>query len=353
MKIAVIAGETSGDSLGAGLMKALPLATFIGIGGDKMQSAGLTSLFPMQELTVMGFTEVIMNLPRLLKRINETVNFIINEKPDVAVFIDAQDFCDRVARKVRAKAPNIRLVKYVAPTVWAWRPGRAAKLKPIYDEVLALFPFEPAVMQSLNGPPTTYIGHPLINIIAPHLENEKPYALLLPGSRFREIKYMLPIFGEAIAAFPQYNWVLPTLPHLKTHIENQTVNWSVKPQIILNNKEIFTQSHIALATSGTVTLELALHGVPMIAAYKGGAIEAAILKRLVKTTSILLPNIILNENIIPEFIQENLTAEKLIHALSHIESDKQKEAFIRLRGVMSVEGSPDENAAKRIIAMSR
>lgn len=351
MKIAVIAGEASGDTLGAGLMQAMPQASFIGIGGEKMQAAGLKSLFPMQELTVMGLTEVIMNLPRLLKRIDETAKFIINENPPIAVFIDAQDFCDRVARKVRAKAPHIRLVKYVAPTVWAWRAERAAKLKPIYDEILALFPFEPNVMQRLKGSPTTYIGHPLIDIIGKNNYQEKSYALVLPGSRSRELKYLLPVFKETITAFPHYKWVLPTLPHLKIRLENEVSNWQVKPQVILNNPEIFAQSHIALAASGTVTLELALHGVPMIAAYKGGEIEARIMRWLVKTPSILLPNIILGENIIPEFLQNDAEPANLKDALHHINRQKQQKAFIRLREIMQVEGSPDENAATKIISL--
>jgi lipid-A-disaccharide synthase len=349
MRIAIFAGEASGDALGAGLMQALP-AAYIGIGGEKMQKAGLKSLFSMEELTVMGFTEVLKNLPRLLKRIRETADFIIKEQPDVAVFIDAQDFCDRVAKRVKAKAPQIKLVKYVAPTVWAWRPARAAKLKPIYDQVLALFPFEPRVMEKLSGPPTTYIGHPLIREIDV-TPGEKPYALLLPGSRSREIKYLLPLFGETIAHFPQFQWVLPTLPHLKARIEAAVETWAVKPRITLD-KGVFSKAHVALAASGTVTLELALHGVPMVCAYKGGAIESAIMKRLVKTPSILLPNIILNEAVIPEFIQEKVTATSLSQALKTLNSEAQHAAFMKLRAVMQVDQSPDEMAAEMVRLIS-
>ena len=376
MKIAIVAGEASGDELGYKLMRALKArapVSFVGVGGPRMEAEGLTSFFPMHDIAVMGIVPVIKKLPTILARIRETVDRIIAEQPDILVIIDSPDFTHRVAKRVRKALPSLPVVDYVSPSVWAWRPGRAKKMRAYVDHVLALLPFEPAAHQRLGGPACTYVGHPLIEILSTlrPSENEAqrrvtaPYRLLvLPGSRRSEIRRLLAVFGETIARVnaihPDLDVVLPAVAHLHDEIVAGVADWPVKPRIVSGvdaKYEAFRTARAALAASGTVTLELALSGVPTVVAYKVSKVEEQ-LKYLITVSSIVLPNLILGENAIPEFLQKDANAETLSHALLPLLGDTperaaQMQAFARLDDLMRLpDGSPSDKAAEIVLAVS-
>lgn len=376
MKIAIVAGEASGDELGYKLMRALKArapVSFVGVGGPRMEAEGLNSFFPMHDIAVMGIVPVIKKLPTILARIRETVDKIIAEKPDILVIIDSPDFTHRVAKRVRKALPSLPVVDYVSPSVWAWRPGRAKKMRAYVDHVLALLPFEPAAHQRLGGPACTYVGHPLIEILPtlrPSAEeaqrrDTEPYRLLvLPGSRRSEIRRLLAVFGETIArvaaVHPDLDVVLPAVAHLHDEIVAGVADWSVKPRIVSGvdaKYEAFRTARAALAASGTVTLELALSGVPTVVAYKVSLVEEQ-LKYLITVSSIVLPNLILGENAIPEALQKDANAETLSRALLPLLGDAperaaQMKAFARLDDLMHLpEGSPSEKAAEIVLAVA-
>ena len=332
--IFVIAGESSGDELGAALIRAIrartPDARIRGIGGDAMLGQGFTSLFPMTDIAVMGFLPVIRNLRRLLARISTAAQAVIDNPPDVLVIIDSPDFTHRVARRVRAARPGIAIVNYVSPTVWAWRPGRARKMRPYVDHLLALLPFEPEAHRRLGGPDCTYVGHPLIERLdllrrpepTPEAASDTPQMLILPGSRRSEVQRLMPVFGEAAArvakAVPGVTFVLPAVAHLADIIRGAVAAWDVKPQIVTGEADKYAamrSARAALAASGTVTLELALAGVPTVLAYKVSRIEEEIARRLIVTPFVGLPNIILERELVPEFLQDRASGPALADAI--------------------------------------
>jgi lipid-A-disaccharide synthase len=358
MKVFLVAGEESGDQLGAGLMRALaardPEILMGGVGGGAMAQDGLESLFPMDDIAVMGVVSVLARLPLLLKRIGETAAAILRFEPDVLVIIDSPDFTHRVARRVRAKRPDLPIVDYVSPTVWAWRPGRAAKMRAYIDHVLALLPFEPEAHLRLGGPPCTYVGHPLIerlDVLTPSEDEiraskmEPPLVLVLPGSRRSEVTHLLDDFGVALlfiqAAYGPIEVVLPAVPSLEPLIRERTAAWLLPPRIVTDEASkfaAFRRARAALAASGTVTLELALAGVPQCVAYKVSWLES-FLKYVITVPSIVLPNLILGENRVPEFLQGDCTAQKLAESMVGLlrdgpEREAQMAAFRRLKEVM-------------------
>ena len=354
MRIFLLAGEASGDQLGGGLMRALRRArsdvAFCGVGGTAMTQAGLSSLYPLQELAVMGFLPVLRHLPRLLKRMDTTVAAVLREKPDALVIIDSPDFTHRVARRVRREMPRLPIIDYVSPTVWAWRSGRARRMRRHIDHVLALLPFEPEAYRRLGGPACTYVGHPLIERVTdltPSADDLRrrgeapPLLVVLPGSRRSEIERLMPIFALALKQLGErigpFEAVLPAVPHLAEEIRGKVASWPVRPQVICGEADkfaTFRRAKAALAASGTATLELALAEVPMIVAYAVAWAEA-LARPFIKVPSIVLPNLILGENIVPEFLQEDCTPEALAAALAALfgegpERRRQSEAFPRL-----------------------
>jgi lipid-A-disaccharide synthase len=357
LKIALIAGEASGDQLGAALMDRLreqrPTGlSFIGIGGPLMQSRGLVSYFPISELSVNGFVPVLKNLPRLLHRIRETADRLASDQPDVVVHIDAQDFNKRVAAKLRRKQPAMPLIGYVSPTVWAWRPGRARKIAKLYDHLLALFPFEPEVHRQLGGPPTTYVGHPLL--ARPDLWQReasesatlaKPLVLLLPGSRRSEVERLLPAFleaGETLkAARPEISFAIPVVQHLKGLVE-ATLLTSRLPVTLIESEDgkwaAFRQAAAALAASGTVSLELALANVPQVIAYRVAWLEEKIAERMITGKYASLPNVILDRPLVPEFYRQDWTADMLLEKLLPL-IDQTPERAEQLAGFDAVRSS--------------
>ena len=373
--IFLIATEESGDRLGAGLMKVLrqrlgDAVLFEGVGGLAMASEGLTSLFPIEELSIVGFAAVVRRLPRIMRLIRQTVDAVMQTSPDALVIIDSPDFTHRVARRVRSRDQSIPIIDYVSPTVWAWRPGRARAMVSYIDHVMALLPFEPEAYRRLRGPPCTYIGHPLIDQLAslrPNAEErarreaENPLLLVLPGSRRSEVRHHMAIFGETLALLSAegiaFEPVLPTTPQLEEIIRENVKGWQVQPRIAVTEAEkrtAFRSARAALAKSGTVTLELALAGVPMVAAYRVGAVEAFILRRAVKVQSVILANLVLGKEVVPEFLQENCTAEALAKSLGEVLTDtplrqRQIEAFATLDSVMSTGGAPPNLRAAEIV----
>jgi lipid-A-disaccharide synthase len=375
LEVSIIAGEESGDRLGAPLMRALAArydgrVNFSGVGGREMAKEGLVSLFPIDELAIMGFAAIVRRVPLIVRRMRETATAIITARPDVLVIIDSPDFTHRVARKVRAAMPSIPVVDYVSPSVWAWRPWRARSMRAYVDHILALLPFEPAVHARLGGPPCSYVGHPLVEsalALRPNAEEaarrsgDPPVLLVLPGSRAGEVRRLLGIFAQTIdliqRRYGPLEIVIPTVPHLLGTIREATAAWPVSPRIVIDAEEkhaAFRVARAALTKSGTVTLELAVAGVPMVAAYKVSAIEAAVARRLIQVSSAILANLVVGENVVPEFLQ-TCTGENLAAALLPLLSDtperrQQIEAFARLDTIMEIGTAvPSARAAEIVL----
>ena len=379
-KIFLIATEESGDRLGAGLMKVLRqrlggAVKFEGIGGQSMAREGLASLFPIEQLSIMGLAAVVKQFPMILRRIRETASAVAAASPDILVIIDSPDFTHRVARRARAHDPSIPIIDYVSPSVWAWRPGRARAMRAYVDHVLALLPFEPEEYRRLRGPPCSYVGHPLteqIGVLRPGVDEQKrrdglpPVLLVLPGSRRSEINHHMAVFGETLgqlaAEGAPFELILPTMPHLLDAARAGVDRWPVQPRIVVGEQEkraAFRIARAALAKSGTVTLELALAGVPMVTAYKVGGAEAWVLRRAINVKSVILANLVAGENVIPEFLQRDCTPEKLSQALREVLSEsplrrRQLEAFARIESVMSTGNqSPSVRAADIVLKTMR
>lgn len=317
MKVFVIAGEASGDKLGAALMAGLkelhPKVAFEGVGGPLMQAEGLTSQFPMDELSVMGLAEILPKYRALKARIRQMAEAILQIQPDVLITIDSPDFCLRVARLVKA-ASTIRTVHYVAPTVWAWRPGRAAKMAPHIDQVLALFPFEPPLMRAA-GMDCDFVGHP---VVAEPVASAKQAAalgdgtvvLLLPGSRKGEVARLADRFGVAAAtiaaAVPDARFVIPTTTGVNALVKERVKHWSVPVTVLEpetpNKAAWFRRADVALAASGTVSLELAASGTPMVIAYDMAWLSRIIISRMLMVDTVTLVNLVSETRVVPEFI---------------------------------------------------
>ncbi|MFO1101779.1 MAG: lipid-A-disaccharide synthase [Methylocystis sp.] len=368
-RIFLIAGEASGDQLGAALMRALraaaPQVEFAGVGGEAMTQEGLASLFPLEDIAVMGLVPVLARLPRLARRIDETARAIIEQGPDCLVIIDAPDFTHRVARRVRAVRSGLPIVDYVSPTVWAWRPGRARAMRDYVDCVLALLPFEPQAHARLGGPRCVYVGHPLVerlDELTPHSRDRggARYLLVLPGSRLAEVRRMAPIYGETLELLlrerADFDVVVPVAPGMERILRRELQDWPVTPRLIGQAEKFaaFRAARAALVTSGVATLELALAEAPMAVAYRVSRAES-LLRFLVNVDSIVLPNLVLGENVVPEFLQRQATPRALAEALRPLleESaarDAQLAAFERVRARLLKAGrSPSASAADIVL----
>jgi len=381
MKIALIAGESSGDKLGAALIDGLDAileqpADFIGVAGPRMITRGMDSLFAMQELSVMGIVEILKQYPRLKRRLDETADYIIAQNPDVLITIDAPEFSLRLAKIIHSKS-DIPTVHYVAPTVWAWRPKRADKMAHFIDHVLALFPFEPPLMQRA-GISCDFVGHPVVtDPIATNEEvaafrddfgiGDAPLVLILPGSRNNEISKLMAPFGETLAlarqTMPDLQCVLPAAPHVVGAVQEAVQNWPIRP-IVLDHRELgettyevakraaFRAADVALAASGTVSLELAANDTPMVIAYDMGWLSRQIIGRMLITDTVTLVNLVTDTRVIPEFIGKNCRADLIAPAL--LESLIAPQGQLRaLRDTMDKLGrgatSPGTQAAGSVI----
>ena len=372
LRIYFVVGEDSGDALGVKLMDAFDNLSQeiepMGLAGAKMKEKGVDSLFDISELSVMGISAVVSRLPSLLKRIRQTVDDIIDKKPDVLLLIDSPEFSYRVAKKVRKKLPQVKIVKYVAPTVWAWRAGRAKKIKPYIDHIMAILPFEPELLKKLGGPEATYVGHPLaaeIPSIATKTKkicSQVPKLLVLPGSRRGELKLMLPVIRDTLAILQDrgnnFEVTLPAVGRLETEIREQTSDWIIKPNIVTGEEakiEAFKNADLALATSGTVILELALYKVPMISIYKLDRMMMQV-RHMITAWTTALPNLIADYPFIPERLNENAHPEHLARMLERLmmsgeERDVQLKGFDQIIKQLKNEKSGAQVAAQKIIEL--
>ena len=346
MKLFLLAGEASGDRLGAELMRGLrqlkPDVRFRGIAGPEMQSEGLDSLFDMAELSVMGLAEVLPKYFALKRRLDQTVAEVLAWKPDILVTIDSPDFCLRVARAVRAADPSIRTCHYVAPSVWAWRPGRAKKMAAYIDHVLALLPFEPPYMQA-EGMACDFVGHPVAAQAAVTSKQIAQFQadfgldpagrslVVLPGSRASEIKRLLPIFCKVVAQpyFAEFQLIFPTLPHLEPLLRAE-IDALAQDTVLVTGAGLtaadaaeqrlvaYGAATAALAASGTVSLELAAAGTPMVIAYDMGFISRLVIGAMLKIDTVTLVNLVSETRAVPEFIGKDCKAERIAPALQQI-----------------------------------
>jgi lipid-A-disaccharide synthase len=372
--IFLVAGEESGDRLGASLIAAIrrrhPGARFSGVGGAHMADEGVASLFALGDLAIVGVGAIVTSLPKILRGIRVTAGAAIAAKPDVLVIIDSPEFTHRVARKVRARAPAIPIVDYVCPSVWAWRPGRARAMRTYVDHVLALLPFEPAAMRRLGGPPCSFVGHPLSERVANMRSNaeearrrlsDPPLLLVLPGSRTGEIRRMAGVFGEAVALVADrvgaLEVVVPAVPRLVDVVKAAVASWRIPARVVTEPGEkdaAFRAARAALSKSGTSTLELAVAGVPMVAAYKVSLLEELIGRTFIRVQSYILANLVLGENVVPEFLQRDCTPERLAAALVPLLSDtperrRQIEAFARLDMIMDIDKTAPSDRAAAVV----
>ena len=349
----IIAGEDSGDDLGAPYMRKLKAeygednVTFRGIGGDKMIAEGLKPLFPMHDIAVMGLTEIIKHLPTIRKRLRQTIRDILAVNPDMLVTIDAPEFSFRVDKAIKAKAPHIRTVHYVAPTVWAWRSGRAKKISRYIDQLLCLFPFEPPYFTK-HGMQASFVGHPLTHAIP---ESDAPrdpsQVLLLPGSRSAEITGLLPVFIEAARRMPQYKYTILTPPHRHALVES-LLPGGFQVSLVSEPAQkyaLMRRAAFAVHASGTVSLELALCGCPMITCYKVSALSGWIGRRLIKTPYVNLVNILAEfcdgpNTRIPELLQNDLSADAMQRAVMSLDTDTQSDLLKFTRKCLQAPSCP-------------
>ena len=366
----LIAGEPSGDKLGAALMAGLrqlhPAVTFSGIGGPLMQAQGMTSLFPMEELSVMGLAEVLPKYFPLKRRIAQAAEAAVAAKPAALITIDSPDFCLRVAKLVKAAQPDLRTIHYVAPSVWAWRPKRAAKMAGGIDHVLALLPFEPPYMTAA-GMTCDFVGHPVVaEVLASVAEREaftqtqRPMILCLPGSRKSEVSRLAPIFGQALALMaakhPHLSVVLPTLPHLADLVQSLTQDWAVKPRLILDPSEkrgAFAMADVALAASGTVSLELAANQTPMVIAYAMHPFSFWAMKRMALIDTVTLVNLVAESRSVPELLGPACTPHAISDALQAVLADStaQRAAMQTTMQRLGLGGeAPGLRAARSVLA---
>jgi lipid-A-disaccharide synthase len=379
ISVYIVAAEESGDALGAALARALTARCggalkLSGVGGHAMAAAGIASAFAIEELSIIGLASIPSRLPAILRKIRAVADAIVAARPDALVIIDSPDFTHRVARRVRRLAPSIPILDYVSPSVWAWRPGRAAAMRGYVDQVLAILPFEPAAHLRLGGPPCIYVGHPMIERIAELRPNadeaqrrraDPPTVLALPGSRPSEIRRLLGIFGAAIervaGRIGAIELVLPTVPRVLPQVREGTADWAVKPRLVVEQADkwaAFRRARAALAASGTVTLELAVAGVPTVAAYRLPTHEEIILRLMrlpARLTSVILANLVIGENVVPEFLQRDCTPDRLAAALLPLLSDtpqrrRQVEAFQRLDAILAIgSAEPSAKAAAAVV----
>lgn len=368
LRLFILAGEPSGDRLAAELVRGLRARTavqFTGVGGDELRAEGLQSLFPMVELSVMGWADVLPRLPRLLWRSRQLARHIARTRPDVAVFVDAQVFSEITARSVRRLGGVMPVALYVAPSVWAWKPERAAALRGLFDEVFAVLPFEPGVMKRLGGPPTVYAGHPAVATLPQRAAvPQRGPLLLLPGSREGELRRHLPLMRAVAERFAGHGavegLVLPTPRAQVDRVKNATRSWPVEVDVVTGDtakRAAFEAATAAVAVTGTVTLELALAGVPMVTTYVADRGQARRWERY-RIKYAALPNILLDRPLVPEILGVGRQPEAVGDALQSLLSggiESQVDGFRDLRRLMQ-EGAPEAppvDAADRVLALAQ
>ena len=370
LNLFILAGEPSGDRIGADLVERLKSRaelTLTGVGGEALTQSGLKSEFNMNELSVMGWADVLPRLPKLLWRARQVAQKIIRTRPDVAVLIDAQVFSAIVAGQVQKAAPDIPVVLYVAPAVWAWKPERAGKLTPKFREVLSVLPFEPEFMRTVGGPETTYVGHPALTRFPLRVAvPEQGPVLLLPGSREGELRRHLPLMRAVAEQLKGHQrvtgFVLPTPRSLEARVRAEVSGWDAPVEVMTGEEskaQAFREAVAAAAVTGTVTLELALAGVPMATTYVADKGQA---KRWVqyKVKFASLPNAILDRTLVPEVLQvepqpDALVAEVRCLLDDRAVADTQVAGFGEMRQLMEqgTPAAPRVDPADRVMRYAR
>ena len=369
LKLYLIAGEPSGDRLGAALMAGLkalsPGVEFHGIGGPLMQAEGMVSLFPMEELSIMGLVEVLPKYRALKRRMAEAAADALACQPAALITIDSPDFCLRVAALVKQSRPDLRTIHYVAPSVWAWRPGRAAKMARHIDHVLALLPFEPPYMQAA-GMTCDFVGHPVVSepLASPEeravMAGEGPLLLALPGSRKGEVSRLCPVFGATIARLkarhPTLRVVLPTVRGVEPLVRDLTRDWAVAPQIITDaalKRAAFAMADVALAASGTVSLELAANDCPMVIAYDMNRLTLWLMRSAARVDTVTLVNLVSETRVVPEFIGARCQPDLIAPALEALLADSsgQTQAMqVTMQRLGQGGDAPGLRAARSVLA---
>lgn len=378
LKLAIIAGEVSGDHLGADLVIAMKdeLARttgqeleLVGVGGPSLIEQGLTPLFDYSELSIIGISAVLAKLPKLILRLRQTANAIIEAEPDILVIIDSPDFTHRVAKIVRQKQPAIPIINYVCPSVWAWKPERAAKMRTYIDHVLGVLSFEPEAVKKLGGPPLTYIGHRLVENEGAKAAREQQLnhqildnktILLLPGSRNSELKRMLEPLRqtatELLKLHPDIQFIMPTIARFEHRLKDEVRGWSSNCEVVVGEEakwQAFAKADAALATSGTILLELALARIPCVSIYKTDFLAKFLIHKLI-IWSAALPNIIVGYPAITEFYDNHIRPNALARQLTRLSNDTpQRSALLsaldEIHNKMQVERSPSGLAASIVL----
>lgn len=368
LKLFLIAGEPSGDRLGAALMAGLTSlgqVDFTGIGGPLMQAEGMPSLFPMEELSVMGIAEILPKYFPLKRRIRQAAKAVLASGAKALITIDSPDFCLRVAGLVKAARPDFRTIHYVAPSVWAWRPGRAARMARVIDHVLALLPFEPPYMTAA-GMTCDFVGHPVVaEPLASDAERaafggKGPLLLALPGSRRGEVTRLAPIFGDVVARLksrhPDLRVALPTVRGVAALVRELTAGWAVPPQIIedpARKRGAFAAADVALAASGTVSLELAANGCPMAIAYDMHPATLWLMRRAALIDTVTLVNLVSETRVVPEFIGPDCRAATIAPALEALlanPSDQEAAMQVTMNRLGQGGEPPGLRAARSVLA---
>jgi lipid-A-disaccharide synthase len=381
-RIFIVAGEHSGDQLGGKLMAALKSQSddpiiFSGVGGDAMAAQGLRSIFPLSDVAVMGPLAILARLPKLVRRVYQAVDAALKAEPDAVIIVDSPEFTHPIAKRIRRRRRLIPIIDYVSPSVWAWRPGRAKKMKPYVDHLLAILPFEPAAHERLGGPPCTYVGHPLIermdwikSLNTQELARRlglvpgRSILLVLPGSRPTEVRRLMQPFGETVKLvrerLGEIEVIIPAVSSVRLLIEAGLQSWPVRPHLVEGESDkykAFRLAGAALAASGTVTLELALAGTPMVVGYKVDVVASG-MRFLLKVPSVVLANLVLGDNVFPEYLQEDCTPERLSAALVPLMREGTPERERQLAGLAQIpekmlldSGAPSERAAETVLAV--
>jgi lipid-A-disaccharide synthase len=373
----IVAGETSGDLLGADLIEAIralyPDATLSGLGGPAMTRAGFSSLFDMSEIAIMGLGPILANLRRLFGLVDLTAAHACDTRPDMVVLIDSPEFNHRVAARIKKRHADIPVICYVAPSVWAWRRGRACKMARHFDAVLSLFPFESHIFKALSGPPCHFVGHPIVarfQSYAPIADFRGKYNIpaagkllcVLPGSRMSEIRKLAPIFEQTIARVSaqveDLSVVIPVVAHTREAVRARVANWPVEPILVEEESDkiaAFSAANAALAASGTATLELGMAGLPSVIAYKMGGLMGALLMRVLRVPSAVIVNLVLDAPVMQEFLEDRCTADLITPAVCDLLQDDGLNAAKRahLAPLADELGSPGQSPAARAAEIIR
>ena len=375
--IMIVAGETSGDLLGADLIEAVrvlyPDAAFSGVGGPAMIRAGFSSLFDMSEIAIMGLGPILANLRRLFGLVDLTAAHACDTRPDIVVLIDSPEFNHRVAARIKKRYPDICVICYVAPSVWAWRRGRARKMAQHFDAVLSLFPFESHIFEALFGPPCHFVGHPIVDRFqsyAPgadfrakyNIPGEERLLCVLPGSRMSEIQKLAPVFEQTIARVAReienLSVVVPVVPHTREAVRARVAGWPIQPILVEDESDkiaAFSAANAALAASGTATLELGMAGLPSVVAYKMGGMMGALLMRVLRVPSAVIVNLVLDAPVMQEFLEDRCTADLITPAVNALLQDDalNSEKRAQLSPLADVLGGAGQSPATRAAEIIR